>query len=106
MADSFKISITLSLEIHFLHFCEFYTRACKPLVHLKLVAKYISCVTELVWWEDLREGEHLGYPGVDGRITLKWIFKTWDRGMDWIELAQDIDGWRAVVNVVRNLRVP
>jgi hypothetical protein len=29
----------------------------------------------------------------------------WD-GMDWIDLAQDMDQWRALVNPVMNLRVP
>jgi hypothetical protein len=48
----------------------------------------------------------LGDQGVNGRIILKWIFKKWDRGMDWIELAQDRGRWRALVNAVMSLRVP
>jgi hypothetical protein len=51
-------------------------------------------------------GDSLGDPGVGGRIILKWIFKTWDGAMDWIQLAQDRDRWRALVNAVINLRVP
>jgi hypothetical protein len=50
---------------------------------------------------------YLKDPGVDGRIILRWIFRNWDvGGMDWIELAQDRDRWRALVNAVMNLWVP
>jgi hypothetical protein len=44
-------------------------------------------------------------PGVDGRILLRWIFTKWDVGMDWIDLAQDRDRWRALENAVTNLLV-
>jgi hypothetical protein len=37
-----------------------------------------TCV--LVYVIDLREGDHLGNPGVDGRIILKLIFREWDWG--------------------------
>jgi hypothetical protein len=48
-----------------------------------------------------------------GRSRRRWVDNIkmdlreigWD-GMDWIEVAQDRDQWRALVNTVMNLRVP
>jgi hypothetical protein len=48
-----------------------------------------------------------------GRPRRKWVDNIkmdlrvikWD-GMDWINLAQNRDQWRALVNTVMNLRVP
>jgi hypothetical protein len=58
------------------------------------------------WWGDLREGDHLGEPGVDERIILNGSSRRGMGGMDRIELAQDRDRWRALVNAVTNSRVP
>jgi len=56
--------------------------------------------------ENLSERYHLKDLGIEGRVILKWLFKKWDVGMDWIHLAQDRLRWRALVNVVMNVRVP
>jgi hypothetical protein len=58
------------------------------------------------WWENLIERGLLEDTGVDGRIILKCIFRKWNGGMDRIVEAQNRDRWRALVNVVMNLRVP
>jgi hypothetical protein len=48
-----------------------------------------------------------------GRPRRRWVDNIkmdlteigWD-GIDWIDLAQDRDRWRTLVNTVMNLRVP
>jgi hypothetical protein len=37
------------------------------------------------WWGEIMERNHLEDLGVDGRVTLKWIFKEWGREA-WTEL--------------------
>jgi hypothetical protein len=56
-----------------------------------------------LWWGDPSEGEYFKYVGLDERIILKWVLRC---GLDWIDLAQKRDRWRAVVNAAMNLRVP
>jgi hypothetical protein len=57
------------------------------------------------WGGDLRESDHLEDLGVNGAIVLNFIFKNWDGDMDWIDLAQDRDRWRALVSAAINLQV-
>jgi len=33
------------------------------------------------WWGNLKERDHLGDLGVDGRIILSWIFRKWAMGV-------------------------
>jgi hypothetical protein len=56
------------------------------------------------WWGSQKE---------TGRQRRRWVDNIkidlgeigWD-GMDWIDLAQDRDQWRSLVNTVMNFRVP
>jgi len=55
---------------------------------------------------NLREWDHFGDLGADGRIILKWILENRMGGVEWTDLAQDRDKWRALVNTLMNLWVP
>jgi hypothetical protein len=52
------------------------------------------------WWESQKERDHSEDQDVGQWTKLKWD------GMDWIDLVQDRDNLRAIVNTVMNLRVP
>jgi alpha-glucosidase (family GH31 glycosyl hydrolase) len=55
------------------------------------------------WWQSQKERDHLKDQGVDGiRMDLREIGQ---EGVEWIQLAQDKDQWRALLNTVMNLRV-
>ena len=56
-------------------------------------------------WGNLRERAHLGDPDVNGKIILMDIQEVECGGMDLIELAQNRDSWRALVNPVMKFRV-
>jgi hypothetical protein len=55
-----------------------------------------------------QEGKRpLGKPRLEGEDNVKMELKeTKCCGVDWIELAQGRNQWRALVNTVMNLRVP
>jgi hypothetical protein len=43
------------------------------------------------WWGNLVERDHLGDPGVNGSIILRWIFSNWDVGVwtgsSWVRIG-------------------
>ena len=59
------------------------------------------------WWGNLRERNYWGRPRCRWEDNIKMdLQEVGFRGIDYIELAQVGDRWRALVNAVMNLRVP
>jgi hypothetical protein len=59
------------------------------------------------WWESKKEKRPVGRTRRRWMDNMKMDLREikWG-GMDWIDLVQDRDQWRALVNTVMNLRVP
>jgi hypothetical protein len=56
--------------------------------HVARMGRREACIA--FWWGTLREREHWGDPGVDGRIILGWIFRRWGvgvwTGLGWLRI--------------------
>ena len=50
-----------------------------------------NVITAGFWWGNLRERNHFGDPGVDGRVILRLIFKKWNvevwTGSNWLRIG-------------------
>jgi hypothetical protein len=57
------------------------------------------------WWESLKEKHHSEDQGIEKKMRSEWILGRLTGGVEWIQLAQDRDRWRTLVNAVMNLPV-
>jgi hypothetical protein len=59
------------------------------------------------WWESQKERDYWEDKDVGGWTIIKLILYRIGRdGMNSVDMAQDRDQWRALVNTVMNLQVP
>jgi hypothetical protein len=54
----------------------------------------------VLWLENLKEIDHSKGLKVDGNIILEWILGS--GYLDWMDLAQDRDEWRALMSTMIN----
>jgi len=59
-----------------------------------------------IWWGNLRGRDLMEGPRRRLEDNIKMDLQEVRRGMDWIDLAQDSDSWRALVNAVINFLFP
>ena len=77
------IKSTSSRNIYFPKCCVWKTRGreiSKIIFMTNHIYKHLYFYTRF-WWGNLGERDHLGDPGVDGRIILRWRFRKWNVGV-------------------------
>jgi hypothetical protein len=59
------------------------------------------------WWDSQKERDNWEDQDAGGWTISKWMRDRmgWSE-VDWLDMAQDRDQWRALVNTILNLRVP
>jgi hypothetical protein len=101
-----------------LHNEELHTLYCSPSIIRMIMSKRMRWAGHVARMEEKRNacrifvGEPEGKRPL-GRPRRRWLDNiymdlreiVWD-GVDWIDVSQDRDPWRALVNTVMNLRVP
>jgi len=59
------------------------------------------------WWGDTMQRDNLEDLRIDAKIILELLSNKWGWvGIDWIDLAQDRNNLRVIVNAVMNFQVP
>ena len=75
------------------------------MVPFVMILQGIHRVYTRIWWGEPEGKSPFGRPRRRWEDNIKMDLQEVGRGGDWMELAQDRDRWRALVNVVMYLRV-